>query len=1653
MHKLNVLLLSVVCVLGLGSASAAVRFGDRMVPIDPLLDEVDLARPTMTFFWNGDDPMPGQPVSVKIDGKVDLSANLGEDRQVKFDLGKLSKGEHQLSVAFAGGTWDYTITVRPPVDEKIGKKLNNFVRELVNAPLRDGVYKFTLQREGWVFIGFNYPSAHAQAFLDGAAEPVVTFRADEPSETMRYVKEGEHVLKIKGAVSGRLFVRQVKDLKSTCKVFYKHETALCSGKTHSDYGFDFIRRWIFPSYNWAGVGGGWKTHTDDERFVFGNREAAVRGKRLMAKTGKGGSDREDRANFEKMRGYMCEKPAYRDEGVALEYDEHRVNAPRAEMDAFAEACWEMVAKRDDRPFAADYMDMPSNFLTNPVAQVSSLAAIINTGRGRGMIVPEMYLGAQRTMPEILRQDEVALRYVESLRKVIPSAPSRIIHLMSGWLTIGDWSNYCSCECDFRVVVDRYLQRLATDPVYADVGGIGMSTLACDEEMARWIAAAIHHYCIDGQTNSLAEACGLELFPKYMANGDFMEELKGWTVTPAEGGSIVHERKENYGGKRGQARMMRYNTQCGEHFAVMMRSAKAPNWLSQTVRGLVPGDYYTLTFAFSDYDDAMKPGSVAPDFIFNASLTDAEIVEDLSFETDRQRKGNGHTVVRRVVFKARASTSELTFSDWKSATEPGGEAGRKHLVNFISVKRYFVKDQAELEALKALSGKPGVQPAPKAKAKKPMMWGLMLQLGHNMWSERCPSNRTDYAVWKEVTEYAAKKGVNTILIDCGEGMVYPSHPELAVEGSWDPARMKTELDRLRGLGLTPIPKVNFSSLHSAWMGPYRLMISSPAYYRVVSDIIKDVYTIFEKPEFIHLGWDEERLNCFKNREYACSRQGELWWHDCLFTIKEVEKLGARAWIWSDKVWVDHDEFVKRMPHSVMQSNWHYFFLQNMVRNDEKINSLDWPEAWAGPLGFLDIDDAGYENIPCVSNYMQPRNYEVVVRFAKEHLNREKIRGFMMAPWQRTYGEKCRKTLLEACDLTENAIKVWNDDEHQVVIYGATPAGIAAAIAARRAGKEPILLEPSPKVGGLTTGGLGQTDIGNKAAFGGIARKFYQDIKAYYEKDAAWKFQKRTEYRPKGQSVWARGEDAMWTFEPSAAESVLDFWLRDWKIKTYLNARLDRGPGGVVKEGRRIVSIRLEDGRVFKARQFIDATYEGDLMAAAGVSYTVGREGNDVYGETISGVQRALMKNHQIVPGVDPYVVKGDPKSGLLPGIAPDTDEPDGAGDKRVQAYCYRMCLTDDPRNRIPFVKPEGYNPLDYELLLRNFEAGEKVIPWINSPMPNRKTDTNNRTGVSTDFIGANWNYPESSYAEREEIAKAHLKYQQGLMWTLANNPRVPEAIRKEVARWGTCKDEFVGERGNGWQYQLYVREARRMIGEYVMTEHECRGERKVPRPVAMGAYGMDSHNVRRYVGKDGFAHNEGNIEDYSANGPGNIYRRFAPFSIDYGALVPKRGECSNLFVPVCLSASHMAFGSIRMEPAFFALGEVAGMAAAMALEADCAVQDVNYAELRKSLLARKQVIESTVKLPKLDPMPDQISVGLIVRRLTAPEIPDRQIIFGTNAKLPSGAYRLVVDATDVYIFSSDESGKTRARQTLMQLVTEDGQGAWQIPCVEIIDGCR
>lgn len=512
-------------------------------------------------------------------------------------------------------------------------------------------------------------------------------------------------------------------------------------------------------------------------------------------------------------------------------------------------------------------------------------------------------------------------------------------------------------------------------------------------------------------------------------------------------------------------------------------------------------------------------------------------------------------------------------------------------------------------------------------------------------------------------------------------------------------------------------------------------------------------------------------------------------------------------------------------------------------------------------------------------------------------------------------------------------------YDVVIYGGTSAGVVAAVQTARMGKTVILIEPGNHLGGLTSGGLGWTDSGNKSVIGGVSREFYQRVKKHYDKPTAWLYEKAEQY-----GRYRANDDAMWTFEPHVAEAIYEAMLKEEKVPVVKGQQLNR-QSGVSSKNQQVTAITMQSGKTYRGRMFIDATYEGDLMAAAGVTYTVGRESNDKYGETLDGVQkRQNTHKHRFLVPVDPYVVKGDSKSGLLPGVHGDDPGKDGQGDHRVQAYCFRMCMSNVPKNRVPFPKPAGYDEQRYELLLRNFEAGDLRLPLKIDMMPNGKTDTNNNCAFSTDNIGMNYDYPDADYDRRAEIIREHESYQKGLMWTLANHPRVPDAIRKKMAAWGLAKDEF-SDNGN-WPHQMYIREARRMVSDYVMTELDCRRVRVIEDSVGLGSYNMDSHNAQRYVTPDGHVQNEGDIQV----SPGGAYL------ISYRSIVPRRGEAKNLFVPVCVSSSHIAFGSIRMEPVFMILGQSAATAAVQAIENGVAVQDVDYTKLRKRLLADKQVLD-------------------------------------------------------------------------------------------------
>ncbi|MCF2516556.1 FAD-dependent oxidoreductase [Dyadobacter sp. CY351] len=517
---------------------------------------------------------------------------------------------------------------------------------------------------------------------------------------------------------------------------------------------------------------------------------------------------------------------------------------------------------------------------------------------------------------------------------------------------------------------------------------------------------------------------------------------------------------------------------------------------------------------------------------------------------------------------------------------------------------------------------------------------------------------------------------------------------------------------------------------------------------------------------------------------------------------------------------------------------------------------------------------------------------------------------------------------------------------VIIYGGTSAAVTAAVQVIKSGKTVLVVSPDKHLGGLSAGGLGFTDTGNKSVIGGLAREFYHRLYQHYDKPEAWKWQKKDEYGNKGQGTPAMdgAERTMWIFEPHAAEQVFEDFVKENNIKIYRDEWLDRDKGVEKKDGK-IVSIKTLSGKTFAGKMFIDATYEGDLMASAGVKYHVGREANSVYNEKWNGVQAGVFQHgHYFKKNISPYKVEGDPKSGLLPYISDEPIAENGSGDKKIQAYCFRMCLSSNPDNRIPFEKPEGYDVANYELLARVYKAGWDETFDKYDPIPNKKTDTNNHGPFSTDFIGENYDYPEATYERRKEIIKAHELYQKGLMYFLTNDPRVPADVRKEMSKWGLPKDEF--KDNGGWPHQIYVREARRMISATVMNENHTMGITPVEQPVGMGSYALDSHNAQRYVKKDGYVQNEGDIGVHPKS----------PYSISYASIVPKKEECENLFVPVCLSSSHIAYGSIRMEPVFMILGQSAAAAAVQAIDTKVAVQDVDYAKLKEQLLKDKQKLE-------------------------------------------------------------------------------------------------
>jgi len=514
---------------------------------------------------------------------------------------------------------------------------------------------------------------------------------------------------------------------------------------------------------------------------------------------------------------------------------------------------------------------------------------------------------------------------------------------------------------------------------------------------------------------------------------------------------------------------------------------------------------------------------------------------------------------------------------------------------------------------------------------------------------------------------------------------------------------------------------------------------------------------------------------------------------------------------------------------------------------------------------------------------------------------------------------------------------------LVVYGGTAAGVMTAVAGARGGLNTVLLEPRANVGGMATGGLSRTDVGKREVIGGLALEFYYRVGMRYQ-------------------MFRHLNPVSWFYEPHVGESVMKEMLNEAGVKVLYHRRL-REKDGVRKQGTRVTEIVMENGEVYAGKIFADCSYEGDLMAQAKVTYTWGRESMAQYGESLAGI-RERTPYHQFQ--VD--IPARDEDGRLLPEISAEPRGEPGAADRRVQAYNFRVIATNNPVNRIPWPKPRNYDPRRYELLARLLAAMEKKLgrPQVFNELtlianiPNQKADFNNQDAFSTDYIGKNYDYPDGSYRRREEIWQDHIDYVQGFYYFLANDPRVPRSLQMEVREWGLCKDEF--EDTGHWPHQLYIREGRRMVGEYVMVQKDLQTDRLKPDVIGMGSYNSDSHNVQRFVNAAGFVENEGDMQV-----------PVQPYQIPYRVMLPKRTEATNLLVPVCFSASHVAYSSLRMEPQYMIIGHAAGVAAGLVIRANKPVQEIDVPELQKILKSQAAVFEYV-------PSPQQQALDILRRAL-------------------------------------------------------------------------
>ncbi|MBI1370256.1 MAG: FAD-dependent oxidoreductase [Planctomycetes bacterium] len=592
------------------------------------------------------------------------------------------------------------------------------------------------------------------------------------------------------------------------------------------------------------------------------------------------------------------------------------------------------------------------------------------------------------------------------------------------------------------------------------------------------------------------------------------------------------------------------------------------------------------------------------------------------------------------------------------------------------------------------------------------------------------------------------------------------------------------------------------------------------------------------------------------------------------------------------------------------------------------------------------------------------------------------------------------------------------QHDIVIYGATPSGIIAAVAAARDGRSVLVLEPTDHIGGMTTGGLSSTDIGNPIVIGGLAHEFFQRAAASYHDPE----------RLKGRAIFYS--------EPHVAMAAFKDMLDEAHVEVRTHQRLDRA----TMHDHRLTAVMMLDGSEHAARMFIDASYEGDLMAKANVSYIVGRESSEQYGEPLAGFHPAELRPRTVeemalddpdvasdatvkamhyVHGTPTKISPYDEDGKLLPGINGGAWPAIGSADRKIMGYNFRVIVTRAPGNRLPWPKPAHYDVKQYELLRRVIAAypGIRFSKLVHlAPIPNGKFDANNiGMIVGTNLIGENYGYPDGDWAMRDRIWQAHVDYVQGVFWFLAHDERLPADLRDEANQWGLCKDEFIDN--DHWPYALYIRVARRMIGDYVMTQTDVQKQLTKSDAIGMGSFICDSHAVQRLIHPDGYVIDEGNFD---------VPTR--PYEIAYRSLTPRKGECDNLLVSVCMSASYVAYGSIRMEPQYMIMGHAAGLAASQAIARDTAAQDIDIAALQAKLRAQKQIV-TLADAPGAAALLIPLSGGLIVDDGDAALVGDWQ---GSSfARGYQGGYLHDRDASKghlsaTYTFAIDRAGEYEAR---------------------------